>query len=236
MIPEVSLIFLVAVLALVVGVLSGLLGIGGGVVMAPMLLLVPPVVGLGALGMASVTGITAMQSFAAAAFSAWAHAGRGRVDRKLIFGLGPPMWVAALVGSWLGGGMPPRVLEGVLTSLMSAAALLLVRPKDGSSGSQEAVSWTGFSPGRGPHRRRHRRTVRRDRPRWRVSLSTGHGSAHEGPHAPGRRYRCIRRDSQRGPDHDGASRRWTHAVGSGARHSAKPGTRDARWSRFQLSG
>jgi len=53
------------------------------------------------------------------------------------------MWVAALVGSWLGGGMPPRVLEGVLAGLMSAAALLLVRPKDGSSGPHEPVSWTG---------------------------------------------------------------------------------------------
>jgi uncharacterized membrane protein YfcA len=141
-IPEVSLILLVAFLALVVGVLSGLLGIGGGVVMAPMLLLLPPVVGLGRLGMASVTGITALQSFAAAALSAWAHGGRGHVDRKLIFGLGPPMWIAALAGAWLGGGMPPRVLEGVLAGLMSAAALLLVRHPKGD-GSEEVVSWSG---------------------------------------------------------------------------------------------
>jgi uncharacterized membrane protein YfcA len=145
MIPEVNLILVVAFLALVVGVLSGLLGIGGGVIMAPMLLLLPPLAGLGRLGVAVVTGITAVQSFVAAGLSAWAHAGRGHVDRKLVLGLGPPMWVAALVGSWLGAGMPPRLLEGVLAGLMSLAALLLVRPPqvDRGSAGEESVSWTG---------------------------------------------------------------------------------------------
>ena len=45
--------------------LSGLVGVGGAIVMIPLLLYVPPLVGLEDLGIKAVAGITIVQVFAA---------------------------------------------------------------------------------------------------------------------------------------------------------------------------
>jgi uncharacterized membrane protein YfcA len=61
----VETLLLIAGLGAVSGLLSGLLGIGGGIVMAPLLLYLPPVFGLEALDMRTVAGLTIAQGFAA---------------------------------------------------------------------------------------------------------------------------------------------------------------------------
>lgn len=57
--------YLIGVLGLISGFLSGLLGIGGGIVMAPLLLYVPPLLGMETLTMQSVAGLTIVQGLAA---------------------------------------------------------------------------------------------------------------------------------------------------------------------------
>ena len=55
-----------ALVGAAVGFLSGLLGIGGGIVMFPLLLYVPPLLGLGGIDVKSITGLTMAQGFFAA--------------------------------------------------------------------------------------------------------------------------------------------------------------------------
>ena len=52
---------LIGALGLISGFLSGLLGIGGGIVMAPLLLYAPPLFGLEPLSMQIVAGLTIVQ-------------------------------------------------------------------------------------------------------------------------------------------------------------------------------
>ena len=52
---------LIGSLGLISGFLSGLLGIGGGIVMAPLLLYIPPLFGLELLTMQMVAGLTIVQ-------------------------------------------------------------------------------------------------------------------------------------------------------------------------------
>lgn len=49
------------------GLLSSLVGLGGGIIMAPLLLYVPPALGLPNLGMRAVAGITIVHGFVASA-------------------------------------------------------------------------------------------------------------------------------------------------------------------------
>ena len=58
------LLFVLFTLGLIGGLFSGLLGIGGGIIMVPLLLYVPSLIGLEALSMKTVAAITIVQSMA----------------------------------------------------------------------------------------------------------------------------------------------------------------------------
>ena len=70
-----------------VGILSaffaGLLGIGGALVMIPLLLYVPPLLGVGQLDIKAVAGITMAEVFVAALFGFLAHRRHHSVDSQV---------------------------------------------------------------------------------------------------------------------------------------------------------
>jgi hypothetical protein len=79
--------------------IAGLLGIGGAIIMIPLLLYVPGVLGLGHLDMKVVSALTMVQVFFAAAAGAIAHGIHGSIHRELAVSAG----AAAVLGSLLGG-------------------------------------------------------------------------------------------------------------------------------------
>lgn len=79
--------------------IAGLLGIGGAIIMIPLLLYVPGGLGLGALDMKVVAALSMVQVFSAAAAGAIAHGAHGSVHRELAISAG----ATAALGSLLGG-------------------------------------------------------------------------------------------------------------------------------------
>jgi uncharacterized membrane protein YfcA len=79
--------------------IAGLLGIGGAIIMIPLLLYVPGGLGLGALDMKVVAALSMVQVFFAAAAGAIAHGVHGTVHRELAISAG----AGAALGSLLGG-------------------------------------------------------------------------------------------------------------------------------------
>lgn len=119
---------LVAGLGSVTGFLSGLLGIGGGIVMAPLLLYLPPIFGLEALPMRVVAGLTIVQGLAACVAGALTHWKFQFVSDRLVILMGSSIFVAALFGGAAARFVPNDVLLAVFGSLALVAAVLMLLP------------------------------------------------------------------------------------------------------------
>lgn len=115
-------------LGLVGGFVSGLLGIGGGIIMVPLLLYVPPALGVGTLSMKAVAGITSVQSFFGAASGAIAHKRHGYLSTPLALFLGGGMGVGALTGSIASKFVSSEMILLVFAAMAFAAAVLMFLP------------------------------------------------------------------------------------------------------------
>lgn len=148
-------LLLILSFGLVVGLLSGLVGVGGGFLITPLLIFtgVPPLVAV-ATGSAQIVGTSAAGSYA--------HWRLGNVDSK--------MAVLLLLGSWTGGGFgvfAARALQksgqfGNIVTLLYVVLLGLVgvsmlvestyalgrgaRPGDAAQGKRESSGWLRALP------------------------------------------------------------------------------------------
>jgi len=121
--------FLLVLVALSLGgaFVAGLVGVGGAIVMIPLLLYVPPLIGVERLDVKTVTAVTLVQVFVAAMSGVVAHRRRRAVRADLaVFG-GLAMAAASFTGAVASKFTNDRVLLlifGLMT--LSALALLLV--------------------------------------------------------------------------------------------------------------
>ncbi len=120
---------LTLVLGFAISVLAGLLGIGGGIVMAPALLYLPPVFGIGPLTMSAVTGLTITQGLFASGSAVVRH-GKGRqVNGRLVLWVGGTMVASALAGSVASRWIADDTVKVVFAGMAGVAALLMMIPR-----------------------------------------------------------------------------------------------------------
>jgi uncharacterized membrane protein YfcA len=125
-----GLVLTLLVLAMFGGFVSGLLGVGGAVVMIPLLLYVPPMLGVGALGMKAVAGATMVQVFVAALSGMLVHRRHDAVNQEVAWVGGLSMAGASLVGALFSYWVPDRSLLLVFALMVTAAGLLMLVPVD----------------------------------------------------------------------------------------------------------
>src|SRR2546426_6922944 len=107
---------------------SGLIGVGGAIVMIPLLLYVPPLVGAGRLDIKEVAAITVLEVFAAAVSGVIAHARHRAVDVRLAATGGVAMAGGSLTGAVASHWMPDAWLLMVFALMVTAAFVLMFLP------------------------------------------------------------------------------------------------------------
>jgi uncharacterized protein len=122
-----SLIALLASLGALGGFTSGLLGVGGGVVMFPLLLYVPSLLGFQTLHAKTVAAVVVAQVFFSASVAGMAHFRSGRVHRQLTLIAGTTSAGSAFLGGMASQWVSDRfllILFGVVTLIVSAIMLM----------------------------------------------------------------------------------------------------------------
>src|SRR2546429_3130798 len=117
-----------AIAGLVASFLSGLLGIGGGLVLTPLLLYLPPVVGGAAIPVKIVTGLTIVQAISGSVLGVLRHRSYGNVSSRLGLLMGPPSAIASLVGAFISRDTPDNVILIVFAILAFAGGVMLLLP------------------------------------------------------------------------------------------------------------
>ncbi len=114
----------------VAGVLAGLLGVGGGIVIVPVLFWVFGFLGLPpGLGMQVAVATSLVVVAVTSVSSARAHHRRGSVDMALVWTWAPWMALGALAGGTLAGVVSGRALLAVFGTVALLVAWNLARPR-----------------------------------------------------------------------------------------------------------
>jgi len=107
---------------------AGLLGIGGAIVMIPLLLYVPPLLKVGGLDIKAVAGITMTQVLVATVSGMLAHRRHGAVDTRLAWVGGLAMGTGSLAGALGSKLVNDEVLLLVFGLMATAAGFLIFMP------------------------------------------------------------------------------------------------------------
>lgn len=128
---DVAFIITIFLIGFIGSFISGMVGIGGSIIKYPMLLYIPPLLGVAAFTAHEVSGISAIQVFFATISGVWAYRKSGYINKTLILYMGSSI----LVGSFIGGYGSNLLSEGsinlVYGILATVAAVMMFVPKKG---------------------------------------------------------------------------------------------------------
>ncbi len=111
------------------GFLSGLLGLGGAIFMIPLLLYVPPVIGVGQFDMKQVAAISMVQVLSASLTGVLVHHKNRFVSKSLLLSMGLCNALGNLAGSLLSKQTKSVYLLAIFATMAVIAAIVMFIPK-----------------------------------------------------------------------------------------------------------
>lgn len=122
-----DIFILIFVLGFGVGIFAGLLGIGGGLLIIPALLYLPPLFSQPVLALKSITGIAATQGFASSLSSSWIHYKKGNLNRPMVLMLSGSTIIGAALGGYTSQFYEDIWIQWILLVTLAGIITLFLR-------------------------------------------------------------------------------------------------------------
>ncbi|MBI4978470.1 MAG: sulfite exporter TauE/SafE family protein [Spirochaetes bacterium] len=120
------------------GFLSGMLGIGGAIVMIPLMLTIPPLLGLPTLDMKTVAGLSMIQVIFASISGVLRHRRHNFVDNRLLILLGSTMATGTFIGAFVSKYINNAMLMIIFGILALTAGIMMFLKPPGETTDQPA--------------------------------------------------------------------------------------------------
>ncbi|RAS91029.1 hypothetical protein A3863_07315 (plasmid) [Priestia endophytica] len=117
--------------------ISGMVGIGGSVINYPMLLYIPPLVGVMTLTAHEVSGIGAVQVFFATISGVWAYRKSGFLHKTLIVYMGSSILIGSMLGSYFSHFISEKGINLIYGILALIAVILMFIPRKGQEDKED---------------------------------------------------------------------------------------------------
>jgi len=111
------------------GFFSGLLGIGGGIIMFPLLFYLPPMLGFDAIAVKHITGLTMVQGFFASLSAMLFYSKERFVNKTLALTLGLSLFFSSFLGALFSKGSSDKSLLFIFGLLALVASVLMFVPR-----------------------------------------------------------------------------------------------------------
>lgn len=121
-----ELMFLIAAIGAFTGFLSGLLGIGGGIIMAPLLLYLPILFNLPPISMHTVAGLTIVQGLASCVAGSLTHKKFGYFSNRLVAWMGITLFITSFIGGAASRVVPGEYLLIIFAVMAFTASIVMI--------------------------------------------------------------------------------------------------------------
>lgn len=128
---DISFIITVFIIGFVGAFLSGMLGIGGAIINFPMLMYIPPALGVGHFTAHEVSAITAIQVFFATIGGVLAYRKGDFLNKTLIAYMGISILLGSFIGGFVSSQLPESGINIVYGILALISVILIFIPKKG---------------------------------------------------------------------------------------------------------
>ena len=133
------LYLLILIISLLGGFLSGFLGLGGAIVISPLLLLLPPLFGFKEISMKTIAGLSMLQVFFGSLSGSFVHFKNNFINKDIFRYVGIPLAVAALVGSYFSSKMSDITVM-ILFDLFILISFLMLISNNNNAGNNDENS------------------------------------------------------------------------------------------------